>query len=227
MQGAAPAMPMPGAGRALILCAAEHGFVGGFNEHLLDTAEAALATDDALFVLGSRGATLALERGRQEFWTRPMATRLAGIPDTINHLTAELYARIARGELSHLDVMFARYRQGGAPTIERNRLLPFDAASPAVAQPRLPPLHNLEPRALLERLMAEYVFARLTEAAVESLASENAARFAAMDSARDNVAKKLRQLQQDARQARQTEITAELLDLVTGTEGLLGRARVA
>ena len=225
MEGAAPAVP--GAGKALILCAAEHGFVGGFNEHLLDAADAALAADDTLFVLGSRGATLALERGRQHFWTRPMATRLAGIPDAVNHLTAELYARIARDELSHLDVMFARYRPGGGSTVERNRLLPFDAASLAVAQPRLPPLHNLEPRVLLERLMAEYVFARLTEAAVESLASENAARFAAMDSARDNVAKKLRQLQQDARQARQTEITAELLDLVTGAEGLLGKARVA
>ena len=39
--------------------------------------------------------------------------------------------------------------------------------------------------------MAEYVFALLTEAAVESLASENAARFAAMESAHDNVSKKL------------------------------------
>jgi F-type H+-transporting ATPase subunit gamma len=60
----------------------------------------------------------------------------------------------------------------------------------------------------------------LTEAAVESLASENAARFAAMASAHDNVSKKLEELRQDARQARQTEITTELLDLVAGAEAL-------
>ena len=42
--------------------------------------------------------------------------------------------------------------------------------------------------------MAEYVFALLTEAAVESIASENAARFAAMSSAHDNVSKKLSNL---------------------------------
>ncbi len=58
----------------------------------------------------------------------------------------------------------------------------------------------------------------MTEAAVESLASENAARFAAMGAAHDNVSKKLEQLRQDARQARQSEITTELLDLVTGAE---------
>jgi F-type H+-transporting ATPase subunit gamma len=66
--------------------------------------------------------------------------------------------------------------------------------------------------------MAEYLFALLTGAAVESIASENAARFAAMESAHDNVTKKLSQLRQTARQARQSEITEELLDLITGTE---------
>ncbi len=68
--------------------------------------------------------------------------------------------------------------------------------------------------------MAEYVSAPLTEAAVESIASENAARFSAMESAHDNVAKKLDQLRREASQARQSEITTEMLDLVTGAEAL-------
>jgi F-type H+-transporting ATPase subunit gamma len=67
----------------------------------------------------------------------------------------------------------------------------------------------------------------LTEAAVEALAAENAARFAAMDAAHDNVSKKLEQLRQDARQARQDEITTELLDLVTGAEALYNSALCA
>jgi F-type H+-transporting ATPase subunit gamma len=74
----------------------------------------------------------------------------------------------------------------------------------------------LNPIRLHEMLMAEYVFALLSEAAVESMASENAARFAAMGSAHDNVSKKLDQLRQAEREARQNEITTELLDLITG-----------
>jgi F-type H+-transporting ATPase subunit gamma len=219
-------MPLPAgtpeaAGRrALVLCAGEHGFVGGFNERLVEAAQAALEDRDLLFVLGSRGGALALERRPKATWMRPMATRLASAPETVNQLTTELYRRIVRGEISRVEVMFARYRQGSVPTIKRHLLLPLDVASLALKQPRQAPLHNLAPRPLLEKLMAEYVFALLTEAAVESISSENAARFAAMESAHDNVTKKLSQLRQSAQQARQTEITAELLDLVTGAEAL-------
>lgn len=209
--------------RALVLCTPEHGFVGGFNERLVVAAEGVLEPQDALFVLGSRGAGLALERGRPPAWVSPMASRLAGAPETIHQLQTELYRRIVRGEISRVEVMFARYRAGSAPTIEQHLLLPLDLAALAAKQPRQPPLHNLEPRPLLEKLMAEYVFARLTAAAVESIASENAARFAAMESAHDNVAKKLDQLRQQARQARQTEITTELIELVTGAEALESR----
>ncbi len=208
--------------RALILCAAEHGFVAGFNERLVEAAEAELKPHDLLFVLGSRGAALALERGRQAAWARPMATRLNGVPDTVNQLTKELFARVARGQISRVEVLFSRYRQGGPSAIERRLLLPLDTASIAASGPRQAPLHNLEPGALFEKLAAEYVFALLTEAAVESIASENAARFAAMEAACDNVSKKLEQLQQDSRQARQTEITTELLDLITGVKALSG-----
>ena len=208
--------------RALILCAAEHGFVGGFNERLMEAAEAILRPWDLLLVLGSRGAALASERGRKVAWTRPMATRLSGAPDTIDHLARELYARIVRGEISRVEMMFARYCQGVASTIERRLLLPLDTKALATAKPRQAPLHNFEPGLLMEKLMAEYVFALLTEAAVESIASENAARFAAMDSAHDNATKKLSELRQTARQARQTEITSELLDLITGAEAIRG-----
>jgi F-type H+-transporting ATPase subunit gamma len=158
-------------------------------------------------------------------WVYPMATRPEGVPETIRHLTAELYDWIARGDLARIEVMFARHSQGTGTTIERKLLFPVDLTLFALAQPRLPPLHNLPPRMLLEKLIADYVFGLLTEAAIEALASENAARFAAMDSARENVSKKLEELRQDARQARQDEITTELLDLVTGAEAMRGAGR--
>ena len=54
------------------------------------------------------------------------------------------------------------------------------------------------------------------------MASENAARFAAMEAAHGNVETKLERLRQQANQARQSEITEELLDLIAGTRTLLG-----
>ena len=210
--------------RAIVLCAAEHGFVGGFNERLLESALAALGSTDQLFVLGSRGAGLAFERGRRASWFRAMPTRVAGLPDSVNALTRELYRRISQGELSRIEVMFGRYHQGGGSSVERRLLLPLDTKS--LLQPRQPGLHNLRPDLLLERLIEEYAFALLTEAAVESIASENAARYAAMQSAHDNISKRLSELAQEARVARQGEITSELLDLIVGAEALGFRHQV-
>jgi len=225
-------MPVPpvqqGGKEALILCLAEHGFVGGFNERILDAAGRASTHIQSVFVLGSRGAAIAQEGGRTVHWSAPMATRLAGVPDAVNALSAALYDGIVRGEFSRVTVVFSR-TQGSTSVIEQLRLLPIDWSTLTPAMPQ-PPLHDLRPSELLEQLVAEYVFARLTEAAVESTASENAARFMAMESAYDNVAKKLAQLHQKGHQARQEQITEELLDLITGAEAQAGgadRARVA
>ena len=153
-----------------------------------------------------------------------MATRLESVPETVRRLTTDLYRMIVRGAVTRAEVMFARCRQGSAATIERRLLFPLDLASFAAEAAPVPPLHNLAPPALLEKLVAEYVFALLTEAATESLASENAARFSAMAAAHDNVSKKLDRLRAEARQARQSEITTELIDVVTGAEALQGAA---
>lgn len=204
--------------RALILCAGEHGFVGAFNERLLEATSTRLENIDLLFIIGSRGAAIAGERGWKLAWTHPMASRVSGVPEVIDSLTHELYVRIARGEVGRVELVSSRYRQGIAASIEHRLLLPLDTAALALTQPRQAPLHNLDPTRLLERLMAEYVFALLTEAVVESLGSENAARLAAMEAAHDNVEKKLGELQLTAREVRQEEITAELLDLIAGAE---------
>jgi len=212
---------LPGGGRrAVILCAGEHGFVGAFNERLLEAAESRLEPTDLLFMVGSRGAALVAERGRNLTWTHPMASRVSGVPEVIDSLTHELYERIVRGEIGRVELVSSRYRHGVAASIEHRLLLPLDTAALALTQPRQAPLHNLRPTQLLERLMAEYIFALLIEAVIESIGSENAARLAAMEAAHDNVEKKLGELHLTAREARQEEITAELLDLIAGTEAL-------
>ena len=210
--------PSAGDRRALILYTAEQGFVGGFNQHLLEAMEHDLSGKDLLFVLGSRGAQLLRERGHRPAWEHPMATRLASLPETVRRLAAELYRTVGRASVNRVEVIFARYRKGSAATIESRLLFPVDLKSFATATSKLPPLHNLPPDVLLENLVAEYVFALLIEAAIESFASENAARFSAMEAARDNVSRKLDGLRDEARQARQDEITTELIDLVTGAE---------
>jgi F-type H+-transporting ATPase subunit gamma len=211
------------AARALIVCTSEHGFVGGFNEKLIEAAEKILADKDVLMVLGSRGAGHALEKGLKAEWWTAMATRSSAVTGTIEELSTEIYRRIAEGSIGRVEILFSRYRQGAASTIETQRILPIDESVFASHGPAQPPLHNLDPVTLHERLVAEYVFAQFAEAAIESIASENAARFATMGSAHDNVSRKVEELRKEAHLARQAEVTVELLDLVTAEEALGNR----
>ena len=205
---------------AIVLFASEHGFVGGFNQRLLEAVEQQLSDADTLIIVGTRGAALAAERGHAAAWSHPLATRLAGIAETVRVLEEALLPRISREEIVRAEVVFGRYTRSGELDIERQRLFPLELA-PASGQRRgLPPLHDLPIPELLERLTAEYMLAELTEAAIEALAAENAARFAAMESARDNVGRKLETLRLDVSRARQEEITTELLDLITGEQAV-------
>lgn len=210
--------------RAIVLFASEHGFVGGFNQRLIEVVESDLLTTDALMIVGSRGAAVAAEHGHCVAWEHPLATHLAGIADTVRLVEEALLSWIARGEIVRAEVVFSRDRRGGELVIERRRLLPIELTAARGPRRRLMPLHDLPAPQLLEGLTAEYMLAQLTEAATEALAAENVARFAAMESARDNVGRKLRTQRLDASRSRQEEVTNELLELLTGEQSLEERS---
>lgn len=215
----APSSRRP-APRALVLYAAEHGFVGAFSEHLVATAQSQASPEDALFVLGSRAAAIASERGLRPAWVAPMAARPVNISESVRRLTDELYRRVARGEISRVELIYAAHGSLGSSRPQQRTLIPLDPASIPAGTREQSPLRNLTRAELLEQLTAEYLFALLAEAALDSLASENSARLAAMNAARDNVAKRLDALRATAHQLRQSEITLELLDVVTGAQAL-------
>jgi F-type H+-transporting ATPase subunit gamma len=152
--------PTPKTPRAVIPFAAEHGFIGGFNERLLDEAHVAVGRGEFLFILGSRGAVLAKERELSPVWTHPMATRSAAAPKTARRLSSELYRRIARGEISRVEVIYSRHGRGSTASVERLSLLPLDVTSLKARPLREPPLHNLESHVLHERLLAESMSSR-------------------------------------------------------------------
>jgi len=207
--------------RAIVLFAGEHGFVGGFNQRLIEAVESDLIRTDALLIVGSRGAAFASERGHIAAWWHPFATRLTGITETVRTLEDALLPRISREEVVRADVVFGRYGGSGEIAIERRQLFPLQLRTASGNHRGLAPLHGLPAPELLEKLTTEYMLAQLTEAAIEALAAENAARFAAMESARDNVGRRLETLRLDASRARQEEVTTELLDLITGEQALL------
>jgi F-type H+-transporting ATPase subunit gamma len=207
--------------RALLMFASEHGFVGAFNEALVDRASRELAEEHGeFFVVGGRGALVAEERGLSVNWAIAMATHPGQVIEVAQRVAMELYRRFAKGEIGRIDLVFPCYEAGGRSIIDSLTLLPLDLERFRGRIPTMPPLLNLSPAALVEELVEEYFFAELARAAMESFISENGARLQVMDSAHETVEGKLEELGKLANRIRQEEVTTELLDIVTGAEAL-------
>jgi F-type H+-transporting ATPase subunit gamma len=215
----APAARDRAVGRGLILFCAEQGFVGAFSERVLDRA-AGDPLGTTLLLVGTRGAMLARERGLTPEWTSPMATSANAVPDLASRVTETLYERISGGGLASVDMIYSHTTAAGGIEIERRSLLPLDYSQfRRPISPRIP-LTNLAPAVLLERLVSEYIYAQLCQAAMLAFEAVNEARMLAMGAARTNIESKLDVLRQRERQCRQQEITAEILELATGAEAL-------
>jgi F-type H+-transporting ATPase subunit gamma len=221
----------------IVLCA-EQGFVGTFNEHVIDAALAsatayAQSSSTEYLLLGDRGIVAATERGLNIGWSAPMITHADEVPALADRLTGVLFQRLVTGRTTRVSVIHATPNPGATVQTVEQTLLPFDyerfsvtpsvtpsagspAGSPATAR-RDPPLINLAPQRLLSQLAQEYIFAQLCEAIMLSFAAENEARMRAMIAARTNVHDKLEALTGDFRRLRQEEITSEIVELSAGS----------
>jgi F-type H+-transporting ATPase subunit gamma len=201
---------------AVIVLCAEQGFVGNFNERVLDASLA--LTKSELLLVGDRGLMNAGERGLTIGWSAPMIAHVDQAADLTNRLVEALYARLDSGQIEQVTIVHAA--PGGAEdtTVLTRQLVPFDYERFAIARTTAAPLITLPSQILVRRLTEEYIFAELFEAIILSFAAENEARTRAMIAARTNVSKTLDELVARSRQLRQEEITNEIVELASGAQ---------
>jgi F-type H+-transporting ATPase subunit gamma len=200
-----------------ILFCAEQGFAGAFSERVLAAAAPDL-DQTTVFMVGTRGATLAGEQGIRPAWSEPMASHAEAIPGFANRLADDLYGFVADGTVAEVELFYARFVTGSGIVVERHSLLPIDFDRFGRPKQTQEPLISLSPDILLERLAEEYVYAQLCAAALHAFAAENEARMMAMLAARTNIETKLAALSQRERQLRQQEITTGVMELAVGAE---------
>lgn len=196
----------------LLLITAQNGFAGGFNERLADAAMAERRPEERLIVVGRRGEISLLERGATPDQAYAMTSRAAGVTQLARRVSRRLVG------LSSARILHAHHTGSAGHEPQVRQVLP--PSRPDRASGQDVPLHHLPADRLMEALASEFLFAEVADALMDSLASENAARLRTMDAASRNIDDKFERLQRDAHVARQEEMTAEMLDVVTGAEAI-------
>jgi F-type H+-transporting ATPase subunit gamma len=215
---------------AVLVVTSDRGLAGAYNSNALRRAERLMGRlrgrgiDPVVFVVGRKG------RSYFRFRQVPVERGWEGISEVPQYEHAEEIAgrMIEAFQKREVDAVHAAYTDFRSALTLRpidKRFLPIapeeirreeGEGREAVAQYIFEP----EPSELLDALLPRYVTAKIFHAMLESAASENASRQRAMKAATENAEDLIRRLTRVANQARQAEITTELMEIVGGAEAL-------
>jgi F-type H+-transporting ATPase subunit gamma len=196
----------------LVFCA-EQGFAGAFSERVLDSLDT-VPDPESLFLIGSRGLSIAAVRGIVPAWSAAMPSHTPGIPKLADGITRAIFDAVGAGRIESLDVIFTGL-EAGRLTVMRQTLFPIDLSDlPLSAFEN--PLMQLPVEELIDSFAADYFHALVCKTALHAFAAENDARLEAMSAAGNQIARELEVFRATLRRVRQEAITAEIIELGTG-----------
>jgi len=214
--------------RIRVICmTSDRGLCGGFNTNLIK------ATERFLKDKSQEGKDISLinvgRKGRDFF--RKKANIIGQWVDVLSKFDMTLAVSISNDVIvpfikEEYDELYLVYNQFVNVSVQRPtvvRLFPLPSIGQDVdidPDKRLDYLYEPSEEALLQKLLPMYVHVLVYRALLETSAGENGARMAAMDNATNNCEDLIRSLTLKMNKARQAAITAELMDIVGGTEAL-------
>jgi F-type H+-transporting ATPase subunit gamma len=211
----------------VICMTSDRGLCGGFNTNLIK------ATERFLKDKGNEGKEISLlsvgRKGRDYF--RKKANVIGQWVDILSKFDMTLAVSISDDVITpfikeEYDELYLIYNQFVNVSVQRPtviRLFPLPSIGQDVdvdAEKKLDYSYEPSEEILLQKLLTMYVHVLVFRALLETSAGENGARMAAMDNATSNCEDIIRSLTLKMNKARQAAITAELMDIVGGTEAL-------
>jgi F-type H+-transporting ATPase subunit gamma len=224
-----------------VVVTADRGLAGAFNSNIIREAELAIAEHEDLRASGNLYILAVGRKGSEHFTKRgyQMVGSFRGVFDNLEFTTArEVVDLIVEGYLDgrwdEVKVAYNEFKN----TISQNRVVePFlpipreQFLTPVMAEETNGRVEKessfqvdfiFEPGAaeILNVLIPRFLRYQLWRVLLESNASEQGARMVAMDSATSNAEDLLRDLRLKYNRARQSAITTEIIEIVSGANAL-------
>jgi F-type H+-transporting ATPase subunit gamma len=211
----------------VICMTSDRGLCGGFNTNLIKATERFMA---AKIREGKEVTLIPVGRKGRDFF-RKKASIMNERTDVFGKFDISLAVQIVkdiippfiREEYDELYLVYNEFRNVSMqrPAIVRLFPLPSIGQDEEVdPEKRVDYIYEPSDEILLEQLLPMYVRVLIFRALVETSAGENGARMASMDNATRNCEEMIGSLSLKYNKARQAAITAELMDIVGGTEAL-------
>ena len=231
MQSLAIAMRYPMNRVGAIIFGSDQGLCGQLNEQIatysLESMNALGIKAENRFIIavGLRVGGYIEDAGNRVIETLTTPGSVGGITPMVQELIILLEEWHFEKQLQHVFLFYNEYLSGASYRPHTMHLLPVDREWLKKLEVRKWPTRTLPAFSmdwdeLFLGLIREYLFVNVYRAFAESLASENASRLAAMQTAEKNIEDRLQELHAQYHRQRQMTITEELLDIVAGFEAM-------
>lgn len=219
---------------AVLIVTSDRGLAGAYSTNAIKLGDRLISTlrdegkEVQTYITGRKGI------GYYQFRGRKVAQSWAGFSDKPTHHQSDEVADALinafltptqEGGVDEIHVVYTRMESMLIQEPRVRRVLPLrvvrDAVNPEATEGPLP-LYEFEPDpvTVLNALLPLYVRNRIHFYLMQAAASELASKQKAMKSATDNAEQLIQKLIRDANQARQSQITQEITEIVGGASAL-------
>jgi F-type H+-transporting ATPase subunit gamma len=217
-----------------IVITSDRGLAGAYNSNIIRAAERDIQShgaDEELFLVGKKAVTYFRFRGYEFEHSWIGVSDQPGIEDAREVARAAATA-FSDGDIDEVRLAYTRFESALTQRPIVTKLLPLpkeelEEEEEAEASGRPSPQYEFEPEPedILDVLVPRYVEGTVLQGMLEAAASEHAARRRAMKAATDNAEELIGTLTRVYNQARQAEITTEIMEIVGGAEALAAAAQ--
>ena len=224
----------------LLLVTGDRGLAGAFNSQIVRAGVRVAAEHEgegrslAWYASGRRGTSSLQFRGNEVVGSYTGFTDRPAYGDA-RDIASDLMAAYVDGKVDQVEIIYNHYISPLTQRVTRETLLPLQQATILETEEgeeeggapeereegkRALVEYEPEPEDILQRLIPAYVEISIFRALLESTASEHGARMTAMRNASQNAGDIIKDLTLQMNRERQAEITQEILEVVSGAEGL-------
>lgn len=207
----------------IIVFGSNQGLCGRFNDRIMNFVMDDLnnSEENKIIVVGER-LNMLLETKNVNI------IKSISIPNSIENISNSIYEllQIIEGEIknktsNHVFLYYTLNDETTNGTLTKSRLIPIDkkileAAKNKVWATNNIPYWQIDTGILMSDLLRQYIFVALNSALVHSIASEQKNRLITLQNAENNIGDLIKTKNLEYNQKRQTTITSELLDVITG-----------
>jgi len=210
-----------------IVISSDRGLAGAYNSNVIRAAERDLQAhgkDPRVFLVGKKAITYFRFRGYEfsDSWTGMSDQPTIEDARTVARAVSEAFTT---GEVDQVRLAYTRYTSALVQRPAVVQLLPLaqgdlDEEDQGDKAGSAEYTFEPEPDEILGALLPRYIEGTIYQGMLEGSASEHAARRRAMKAATDNAEELIERLTRNYNQARQAEITTEIMEVVGGAEAL-------